>query len=271
MHGSGQQAPQGYADRGGASRYFRQVQSVQDLYEYLRTLISPPSSAQRPVAVVLTAWPEETWAPTSATGFIIHGFVPTEEQVAMLSCALMPGGHLCLIAPDDQPTGHTGAIRLEDAAFEIRDAILWVRSPGALHYVAKANRSEREAGCAGLPARRGFDAVERREGSAGVQNHHPTCKPIEIMTRLLEDVPKDQGPVLDPFLGSGTTLIACRQTGHDGIGIEREEEYLQIADARVRYWNMAHQGWVGATIQSDVSPTPKEEEAQPTPIEDWFD
>ena len=160
----------GFADTGGASRFFKQVTTVQDLYEYLRAMISPPIPFG--VAVVLTAWPEdvETWARTSCTGFIIHGFTPTEAQTQVLYDLLTPGGYICLFAPDEQPTGHTGAIRLEDAGFEIRDALLWVRGPGRLHYIAKAARKEREAGCRKLPAKRGFEAVERKEGSARVQN-----------------------------------------------------------------------------------------------------
>lgn len=239
-----------------------------DLHDYLQTLISPPEATGKPRATVLTSW--EEFDPTvQYTGLVIHGFTPTEEQTAALYEALLPGAHICLFAPEDQPTGHTGAIRLEDVGFEIRDAILWVRGPGALHYVAKAARSEREAGCAQLPARKGFEAVEREEGSAGVnnpragagrtadnvRNFHPCVKPKAVMVRLLETVPTDQGPVLDPFMGSGSTLLACLETGHDAIGIEREEEYLRIADARVRHWDRQGPRWEGAEIQSDLPPS----------------
>jgi DNA modification methylase len=212
--------------------------------------------------MLLTVWPEgaETWAKGSCTGFVIHGFTPTDAQTKILYDLLSPGGHICLVAPDDQPTGHTGAIRLEDAGFEIRDAILWVRGSGRLHYVAKAARKEREAGCSKLPAKKGFEVVERNEGSAGVanpragaggladkiHNFHPTVKSVGIMTALLRDVPKDQGPVLDPFLGSGTTMVACLQTGHSGVGIERDAEYMAIADARVRHWNRVPMGFKGS-------------------------
>ena len=275
----------GFQNEGGASRYFKQVQNMtRDIHEYLRTMIAPPNPFSQPL--VLTAWPEgaETWAKGSCTGFVIHGFTPTEAQTKILYDILTPGGHICLFAPDDQPTGHTGAIRLEDAGFEIRDAILWVRGSGRMQYVAKAGRQEREAGCQKLPAKRGFEAVERKEGSAGVlnpragagggasevRNFHPTVKPIAVMDRLLADVPKGIGPVLDPFLGSGTTMIACLRSGHDGIGIERQEEYLRIAETRVRHWDRAGQGWLGANIQSDL----KNEEAtkaEPLDLFDLFD
>ena len=42
------------------------------------------------------------------------------------------------------------------------------------------------------------------------------------------------GIVLDPFMGSGTTGIAAKNTGRDFIGIEKEEEYVKIAEARIR-------------------------------------
>ena len=280
----------GYGDSGGASRFFKQVQGAEGVCEYLRTMISPPLAAQKPVAEVLASWSEDLHLREkgSSTGFIIHGFVPSEEQATVLFGLLCPGGHICLVAPDEQPTGHTGAIRLEDAGFEIRDAILWVRGPGRLHYVPKAGRKEREAGCQKLQAKKGFEAVERAEGSAGTQspragagrtatkvrNFHPTVKPIGVMARLLQDVPKAQGPVLDPFMGSGTTLIACRQTGHDAIGIERDVEYLPISEARVRHWDRATtRPREGAKIVTDLPPPVDEaravmDEFDPIPLDE---
>lgn len=67
-------------------------------------------------------------------------------------------------------------------------------------------------------------------------NDHPTVKPVGLITKLLEDVPKD-APVLDPFLGSGTTAVACVHTDHDLVGFEREEPYVKIAESRVKAWS----------------------------------
>ena len=80
---------------------------------------------------------------------------------------------------------------------------------------------------------------------------HNTVKPKALMAKILRTVPADNGPIVDPFMGSGTTMLACLETGHDGIGIEREAEYLEIADARVRYWDSARAAWDAATIVSD--------------------
>jgi site-specific DNA-methyltransferase (adenine-specific) len=59
---------------------------------------------------------------------------------------------------------------------------------------------------------------------------HPTQKPISLIQRLLA-VGGDT--VLDPFLGTGTTLVACKRLGRRGIGIEIEERYCEIAARRV--------------------------------------
>lgn len=61
---------------------------------------------------------------------------------------------------------------------------------------------------------------------------HPTQKPIIIMEWCLGFVP-DAETVLDPFMGSGTTLVACAKMGRKGIGIDLDPEYYEIACKRV--------------------------------------
>lgn len=62
---------------------------------------------------------------------------------------------------------------------------------------------------------------------------HPTVKPIQIMERLLEMTTKEKQIVLDPFMGSGTTGIACKLLNRDFIGFELLEEYYKIAEERL--------------------------------------
>ena len=61
---------------------------------------------------------------------------------------------------------------------------------------------------------------------------HPTQKPIALMKWCLSFFPKAE-TVLDPFMGSGTTLVACKQLGRRCIGIELEEKYCEIAARRL--------------------------------------
>ena len=114
-------------------------------------------------------------------------------------------------------------------------------------YCAKANRTEREAGLDGLKY------ANFQSGCAGnmstddrgrdrdrfkvmTRNYHPTVKPISLMRWLVRLVTPPGGLIVDPFVGSGTTIIAADIEGFRCIGIEKEIEYVEIANARIAYW-----------------------------------
>ena len=63
---------------------------------------------------------------------------------------------------------------------------------------------------------------------------HPTQKPLEIMAWCIELCPDSPQTILDPFMGSGTTLRAAKDLGRKAIGIEIEEKYCEIAVKRLR-------------------------------------
>lgn len=71
-----------------------------------------------------------------------------------------------------------------------------------------------------------------RDSESGVQNYHPTQKPVALMRWCLRLLPSAQF-ILDPFMGSGTTLVAAKQLGRRAIGIEIEERYCEIAAKRL--------------------------------------
>lgn len=64
-------------------------------------------------------------------------------------------------------------------------------------------------------------------------NTHVTVKPIELMEHLIKIFSKKGALVIDPFLGSGTTAIACKNTGRKCIGIELNKEYFEISKKRL--------------------------------------
>ena len=123
-------------------------------------------------------------------------------------------------------------------------------SAARFFYCAKASRSEREAGCEGLTERAvgmsngaqihgegyaegqgiGLNVVKR------MRNVHPTIKPIALMRWLCRLVTPPDGVILDPFMGSGTTGAAAMLEGFNFIGIERESEYIEIAQRRIAHW-----------------------------------
>ena len=125
-----------------------------------------------------------------------------------------------------------------------------------IKYCAKASKAERNMGCEELETKTACELTGRKEGSKGLSgskeygnstnpyanggsvlpraNHHPTVKPLKLMEYLCTITKTPTGGiVLDPFLGSGTTAIACVKTGRDFIGIEKEPEYCEIARKRI--------------------------------------
>jgi len=62
---------------------------------------------------------------------------------------------------------------------------------------------------------------------------HPTQKPIGVMKWCITHLPDDANLILDPFMGSGTTGVACAEMGREFIGIEIDEEYFDISCKRI--------------------------------------
>ncbi len=112
-------------------------------------------------------------------------------------------------------------------------------------YCAKASSSERNQGLEGMP-----DIIAKRTQDGGNdtrgrpipinKNNHPTVKPLKLMKYLLKLVmpPNPNAVVLDPFAGSGTTLVAAKQLGFNAIGIEKESDYCEIANRRIEAYSL---------------------------------
>ena len=64
---------------------------------------------------------------------------------------------------------------------------------------------------------------------------HPTSKPVELIKKLIKPTTQEGSVVLDPFLGSGTTMLACLETNRNCIGIEIEPKYVEICKKRLNW------------------------------------
>lgn len=129
-------------------------------------------------------------------------------------------------------------------------------TPARFFYCAKSSKSERDMGCEELEEKTtghntamkcnlcgkwtcsGTDPCMcprelRQEVWIKSKNNHPTVKPIKLMEYLIKLVTTENAIVLDPFAGSGSTLIACRNLGRNYIGIEKEADYMEIANKRI--------------------------------------
>jgi len=82
-------------------------------------------------------------------------------------------------------------------------------------------------------ASRFFYCAKPSPRERGEFNKHPTVKPVKLIEYLAKLVTPPNGICLDPFMGSGTTAISCKNVGVNYIGFEKEEEYMKIIDRRI--------------------------------------
>jgi site-specific DNA-methyltransferase (adenine-specific) len=129
-------------------------------------------------------------------------------------------------------------------------------------YTAKAGKAEREIGLDAFDATNVNDGRDTpidnayQRGETKRKNTHPTVKPIDLMEHLCRLVkPPVGGVILDPFMGSGTTGVACQLIGVDFIGIDQSAEYVGIAHARIEYVEryMRRQGIQESTVDALMS------------------
>jgi site-specific DNA-methyltransferase (adenine-specific) len=118
-------------------------------------------------------------------------------------------------------------------------------SASRFFYTAKASKSERNAGLDGFEEKIHSDrkAIEgvgannpRNRTGTPKSNFHPTVKPVALMRYLTRLITPKGGVVLDPYMGSGSTGVACMQEDFNFIGVEMDKEYFEIAKARIEHW-----------------------------------
>jgi len=76
--------------------------------------------------------------------------------------------------------------------------------------------------------------IFKYQAPKGKNRIHPTQKPLELIKELIKITTKKGDLVLDPFMGSGTTAVACRQLNRDFIGFEIDKEYCSKANERLK-------------------------------------
>lgn len=130
--------------------------------------------------------------------------------------------------------------------------IEWYNDSGSsarFFYCAKTSKSERNMGCEELEEKlmpwtefrpsylerfeETWDKWSPRARFGKMLNNHPTVKPLALMEYLVKLVSKEWHIVLDPFLWSWTTAMACKKLGRNRIGCEMSPEYVEIAEKRI--------------------------------------
>ena len=139
----------------------------------------------------------------------------------------------------DGSLGRFPANVMHDGSEEVQDIF---GDKSRYFYCAKANKKDRDEGLdeftekitQGMRANAGPALVGKDEsGRTTRKNTHPTVKPTELMRYLCRLVTPKGGVVLDPFMGSGSTGKAAIAEGFGFVGIEMDEDYFEIACARI--------------------------------------
>ena len=140
-------------------------------------------------------------------------------------------------------------------------------SAARFFYCAKASRRDRDEGLAHLPKRQGGMVSEtsgqhitRRDPGYKPEpraNIHPTVKPTALMAYLCRLITPPGGTILDPFMGSGSTGKAAVLEGFNFVGIEREDEYMPIAEARIAWAVLRTHGGIVDHEPAAVAPQPQ--------------
>ena len=146
---------------------------------------------------------------------------------------------------DADPRGRFPSNIMHDGSDSIKELF---EDKSRYFYCAKTSKAERNQGLNNFPIKQtqggggGIgdyeDDVNSASGKFGSEkapskNVHPTVKPIKLMKYLCRLITPKGGTVLDPFMGSGSTGMAAKEENFEFVGIEKEEEYFNIASARI--------------------------------------
>ena len=127
----------------------------------------------------------------------------------------------------------------------------FVEQPGRILIVPKASKSEKNRGCRSIDnetylddSRHDKEAIgcnnpRNRTGRASKGNIHPTVKPVKLMSYLIAIGSRPGDLILDPFMGSGTTLVAAKGMGRRAVGVANDPECIPVAEARAKAVNRA--------------------------------
>ncbi len=122
----------------------------------------------------------------------------------------------------------------------------WYNKTFPFFITPKASKSEKNKGCEGFTPKpkciidkMGGEKCTMKKGSGNERNvhylnNHPTCKPLKLMCYLITLGSRKNDVVVDPFMGSGTTGLACNMLNREFIGMEVDEDYFKIAEARIK-------------------------------------
>ena len=132
----------------------------------------------------------------------------------------------------------TFKMALEAAGFTIKNQIIWDRQHHGMGDLTGSFAPTYDIAIFAVKGR--FKLKGKREKDVlsfkrlgGHEIDHPTMKPVELLKTLMLTLSSENETVLDPFMGSGSTGVACKNLNRDFIGFELDEKYFSIAEERI--------------------------------------
>lgn len=183
-----------------------------DCLEYMRAM--PDKSVDAVITDPPYGIDKEEWDSSFDTEFIVEG---------------LRAGSLLVVIP--------GIWALGKCIVAMGESYLWTiggHKPGAMTNTPIGFNNWQPVVLGGKTKQRiGVDAFDFTPTDAGVKFYHSCQKPLNFMRWLVERTTQPGDTIFDPFMGSGTTGVACVQTGRNFIGCELDPEYFAIAQKRI--------------------------------------
>jgi len=253
---------EGYDDSGNASRFFKccqqdptctlcgspyGVKSAEDSpsESLVQAVRSAGSLCDSCATNIVAALAEQRTAPNPER---LHGWGSISEPNGRILTRCLASFAALLGNTDTTPTTQSlnllfGCVRDAMQSSTPTDATASESGhPSRLCYIAKAGKGDRDEGLDHLELRPAGAMGGSHDGSLTAdgkpvvrRNVHPTVKPTELMAWCVRLITPDNGLVLDPFMGSGSTGKGAVREGRRFVGIELNPEYFEIARARIMY------------------------------------
>ncbi len=228
-----------YYERGGVTIFHGDCRDILPQLESVDLVLTDPpycSGARRDAdrqvrGAMLRSLEDEDWFSNDAmTTWGFEWFL--RSMLTQLRPRLLKGSHLYFFTDwRMQPVLYA---MLESCGFRVNHSLVWDKGHFGMGAYWRNQHEHIVFASLGMPNEmldHGRGSVLTCRAVSPDSRIHPTEKPIELIREIITAVPGDL--ILDPFMGSGTTLRAAKDLGRRAIGIEIEEKYCEIAVKRL--------------------------------------
>lgn len=134
---------------------------------------------------------------------------------------------------------------LINCGFNIKANLIWVKNNFGLGYHFRREYEQILVGFKGFPKTpiSAMSDVIFEKKIDGIALLHSCQKPEQLIRLLIKQYSKENDIILDPFTGSGTTAVCCKQLNRNFIGFELKQSYVDIANKRLKQSNLLNKGW----------------------------